>query len=83
MSKATLLALIAFSLMELASVAALADQVDSNDRRGWQNLCRVRVRAKICPTGVCPPGTKEWRQAQIYRCMRHYANVRIRRPGEK
>ena len=82
MSKA-MLALIAFSLMELSAAVSFADQPDSDDRRGWQNVCRNRVRAKICPTGVCPPGTKNWRDAQIYRCMRHYGGVRIRRPGEK
>ena len=82
MSKA-MLALICFCVMELISVASFADQVDSNDRRGWQNICRTRVRAKICPTGVCPKGTSEWRETQLERCMRHYANVRIRHPGEK
>ena len=82
MSRAMLL-LICCSVMELASLASYADQVDSNDRRGWQNICRTRVRAKVCPTGVCPKGTKDWREAQIERCMRHYANVRIRAPGEK
>jgi hypothetical protein len=83
MSRA-LLAMVTFALVEMVSVAALA-QVggDSYDRRGWQNICRQRVRAKICPTGTCPKGTKDWREAQIERCMRHYANVRIRRPGEK
>jgi hypothetical protein len=78
-----LFALIVFALMDVISVAAYADQRDSYDRRGWQNICRQRVRAKICPTGDCPKGTKDWREAQIERCMRHYANVRIRKPGEK
>ena len=78
-----LLSVIAFTLVGLISVQALADEPDSYDRRGWQNICRERVRAKICPTGVCPKGTAQWREAQIERCMRHYANVRIRRPGEK
>jgi hypothetical protein len=83
MSKAMLI-LICFCAMELGSVASFAQvNGDSNDRRGWQNTCRVRVRAKICPTGVCPKGTAEWREAQIERCMRHYANVRIRKVGEK
>ena len=77
-------ALVAFSLMEVISLASYADQQgDSFDRRGWQNICRNRVRAKICPTGTCPKGTLAWRQEQQYRCMRHYANVRIRKPGEK
>jgi hypothetical protein len=83
MSK-SMLALICFSLVELISVAGFA-QVDGDtyDRRGWQNICRTRVRAAICPTGVCPKGTEEWRQAQLERCMRHYGNVRIRKPGER
>ena len=82
MSRA-LLALTAVTLMELVSVAAFADQRDSYDRRGYLNISRVMVRQKICPTGTCPPGTYDWRWAQIHRCMRHYANVRVRKVGEK
>jgi hypothetical protein len=70
-------------LVFLTSYPTLADQRDTYDRRGWQNICRTRVRAMICPTGECPHGMADWRQAQLERCMRHYANVRIRKPGEK
>ena len=81
MSKAAF-GLVAFSLVGLVSFAAFADQRDSYDRRGWQNVCRQMVRGKICPTGDCPKGTAQWRQAQIERCMRHYGGVRIRKVGE-
>ena len=85
MSKA-ILALVAFSFMGLVSVSSYAQvNGDSYDKKhsSYENICRTRVRAMICPTGVCPAGTKDWRQQQQYRCMRHYANVRIRKVGEK
>ena len=44
----------------------------------YYNICRHEVRAKFCPTGTCPRGTKAIRDAQIERCARHYAGVRIK-----
>jgi hypothetical protein len=44
----------------------------------YYNICRHEVRAKFCPTGTCPKGTKTIRDAQIARCARHYAGVRIK-----
>ena len=44
----------------------------------YYNICRHEVRAKFCPTGTCPKGTKTIRDAQIERCARHYAGVRIK-----
>ena len=44
----------------------------------YYNICRHEVRAKFCPTGTCPKGTKAVRDAQIARCARHYGGVRIK-----
>jgi hypothetical protein len=44
----------------------------------YSNICRHEVRARFCPTGTCPKGTKAVRDAQIERCARHYAGVRIK-----
>ncbi|MBV9051763.1 MAG: hypothetical protein JO196_05130 [Hyphomicrobiales bacterium] len=44
----------------------------------YYNICRHEVRSKFCPTGTCPRGTKAVREAQIERCARHYAGVRIK-----
>jgi hypothetical protein len=44
----------------------------------YYNICRHEVRAKFCPTGTCPRGTKAIRDAQIERCARHYGGVRIK-----
>ena len=44
----------------------------------YYNICRHEVRAKFCPTGTCPKGTKAIRDAQIARCARHYGGVRIK-----
>jgi hypothetical protein len=51
---------------------------DSSGYRGNTNVCRQMVRAHFCPTGVCPRGTQQARYAQLSRCMRHNAGVRIK-----
>jgi hypothetical protein len=86
MSKLTL-ALLASTLIAFASPCLAEGGGGTGGGRGggagfnansYTNICRHEVRSKFCPTGTCPKGTSAIRNAQIQRCARHYAGVRIK-----